>query len=158
MPNPAMAAANAALARANAERASKNYQQTQAFTVSPGQLVIMLYDGALRFLRQARTAMISSDYEQSHQFICRTEDIIAELDSTLDDSAGAVAVNLHRIYDYCLRRLVEANVKKDIAPLGEVISHLEGLLDSWRQAIQSVENTGTSGNVNGMQVRVDGQS
>jgi flagellar secretion chaperone FliS len=141
----AMSNAQAALARAKAARAQQQYQQTQAQTVSPGQLVVMLYDGVVRFGRRARTALAEHDFEAAHNALCRTQDIIAELDATLDDRAGAISVNLHRIYDYCLLRLVEANVAKRTEPVDEVIAHFQALAESWREAIRAAEQTGTSG-------------
>lgn len=154
MTSPAIAAATAALARANAQRASAQYQQGQTLTVSRGQLIVLLYDGALRFLRRARLAIANQEIEAAHTAICRAEDILAELDATLDDSAGAVATNLHRIYAYCLQRLIAANVAKDAQPIGEVMAYLEALLAAWRQAVAATETTGTPGNADGAQVQV----
>ena len=134
-----LAAAQAALARAQAARASAQYQQGQTLTVSPGQLVILLYEGAQRFVRRARAALAEGEMEQVHGAICRVQDIIAELDATLDDRAGAISLNLHRIYEYLMRRLITANVAKDDAALAEVLQHLEGLTDAWRSAIEQVE-------------------
>ncbi len=150
----AMSNAQAALARAKATRAQQQYQQTQAQTVSPGQLVVMLYDGVVRFSRRARTALIERDYETTHNALCRAQDIIAELDATLDDRAGEISVNLRRIYQYCLLLLVAANIDKDTAPLDEVIAHFIALADTWRQAIASVEQTGAPGNADGVGIEV----
>jgi flagellar secretion chaperone FliS len=150
----AMQNAQAALARAKAARVQQQYQQTQAQTVSPGQLVVMLYDGVVRFGRRARAALESRDYEAAHNALCRVQDIISELDATLDDRAGAISTNLHRIYQYCLLRLVEANVQKDLAPLDEVIGHFVALAETWRAAIKSVEGAGTTGQADGVGVEV----
>ncbi len=116
-------------------RAQQQYQQAQALTVTPGQLVVLLYDGVLRFARRARLALADRNYEAAHNALCRTQAIIAELDATLNDEAGAIATNLHRIYAYCLQRLIEANVQKDAERVGEVITHFEALLEAWRQAV-----------------------
>lgn len=124
-----------ALARANAARATQRYQQGQTLTVTPGQLVVQLYDGVLRFAHRARLALAEGHFEAAHIALCRSQDIITELDATLDDSAGVVATNLHRLYDYCLRRLIEANVTKNADLVGEVIAHFEVLIDAWRQAV-----------------------
>lgn len=147
-----LSTAAAALARAQAQRATQQYQQAKTLTVSPGQLVVLMYEGALRFLRQAHQALDEHQVETAHTSICRAQDILAELDATLDDKGGAVAVNLHRIYDYCLRRLVTANIAKDAALIAEVIGHIEPLLDVWRTAVAAVETTGTSGMASGAPV------
>ncbi len=141
--------ANAALAAVQAQRARQHYQQAQALTVSPGQLVVLLYDGALKFMRRARMALDDRQLEVAHNAICRAQNIIVELDSTLDDRAGNVSEDLHRIYDYCYRRLIEANMSKDPAPLGEVIAHFEALLETWRQVVSAHDATGTPGNASG---------
>lgn len=152
--NTPLSAAAAALARSQAQRATQQYQQAKTLTVSPGQLVILMYEGALRFLRQAHQAVDAGQMEMAHTSICRVQDILAELDATLDDKGGAVAVNLHRVYDYCLRRLITANVAKDAAIIVEVIGHIEPLLDVWREAVAAVETTGTSGLANGTPVHL----
>ncbi len=131
-----LAQAQAQVARA---RAKQQYQQAQTLTVTPGQLVVLLYDGVLRFARRARLALEDRTYEAAHNALIRAQAIINELDATLNDDAGAISVNLHRIYAYCLQRLVEANVKKDAAPIGEVITHFETLLAAWRQAVAEVD-------------------
>ena len=148
-----MTAAQSALARASAARATKQYQQAQTLTVTPGQLVVLMYDGVLRFARRARLALADGKYEAAHNALCRTQDIIAELDATLDDSAGAIATNLHRLYDYCNRRLIEANVSKNADLVGEVIMHFEPLLEAWRVAVATVDQTGKAGNADGVQVQ-----
>ena len=155
MSSPSLLATQAALARANAEKAKQHYQQTQTMTVSPGHIIILLYDGALRFLRRARIALDEGNLEATHNAICRAQDIVLELDATLDDKGGAVALNLHRIYEYCLRRLIDANMRKEAEPITEVILYLEQLVAAWRQAVATVETTGTSGNADGAQIHMD---
>ncbi len=145
----------AALARANAQRATARYQQGQTLTVTPGRLIILLYDGALRFLRRGRIALENHEIEVAHNAIRRAQDIVAELDATLDDRAGAISTNLHEIYAYLLRRLIAANLAKDGTIIDEVIAHLESLAESWRDAVAAVERTGTSGiTENGVQINV----
>jgi flagellar secretion chaperone FliS len=131
-----LAQAQAQAARA---RATQQYQQAQTLTVTPGQLVVLLYDGVLRFARRARMALADHNFEAAHNALVRTQDIITELDATLNDDAGAISTNLHRIYAYCLQRLIEANVKKDADLVGEVITHFEALLASWREAVSEVD-------------------
>jgi flagellar secretion chaperone FliS len=141
-------------AMSKATRAQQQYQQTQAQTVSPGQLVVMLYDGVQRFGRRALTALAERDYEAAHNALCRVQDIIAELDATLDDRGGEITTNLRRIYHYCLLRLVEANIEKRPEPVDEVIAHFVALADAWRQATTAVEQSGALGNVDGIGIEV----
>jgi flagellar protein FliS len=143
------ATARAALAQVQAQRATRNYQQAQALTVTPGQLVILLYEGALKFMRRARQALDERDLEAAHNALCRAQEIVIELDATLDARGGSVTENLHRVYDYCYRQLVQANVAKDPAPVDEIIGHFEQLLEAWRQAVAAVETTGQPGSTGG---------
>jgi|GEM_PF-132149 len=131
-------AAQLALARARAQRATQTYQQAQTMTVAPGQLIIQLYDGAIRFLRRARAALADNDIELTHNSLCRVQDIMVELDSTLDDRAGEISNNLHQIYLYCYQRLALANAEKNDAIMGEILVHLENMAEAWRGAIASL--------------------
>jgi flagellar protein FliS len=144
-----LAAAQATLARS---RATQQYQQTQTLTVTQGQLVVMLYEGVLRFCQAARQAVQEGQIEPTHQALCRAQDIINELDATLNLDAGTVAINLHRLYRYCVRRLIEANVNKDPTPIDEVLLHFTTLLEAWRQAVAVHDQTGQAGNAEGVQV------
>src|SRR4051794_37123311 len=97
------------------------YRRTEAQSSSPLQLVVMLYDGALRFLTEARTAEAAGDLAARRHALRRVGDIIAECQSTLDlEKGGAVAADLDRLYSYVSTRLVDVTVKKDAAALDEI--------------------------------------
>lgn len=148
-----LSGAQAALARAQAQRATQQYQQTQTHTMTPGQLVILLYDGAIKFLRRGRKSIEAKQIEAAHNAILRAEDIIMELDATLDDTKGKeIARQLHTLYLYCYRKLVEANLQKKVEPIDEVIGMLNSLLEAWRVAVAQIDNKGAPGNVNGVQI------
>src|SRR2546429_6328437 len=90
------------------------YRQSAVLTASPEQLVVMLFDGARRFLHQAATAMTSGDVELSHIKLRRAEAIIQHLRDTLDLDQGAeIAPRLQAIYLFCNRHLNEARIKRD---------------------------------------------
>lgn len=115
------------------------YQSEAVTTAGPAQLVLMLYDGALSSVRQA--ARILADrtapgrVEQAHRELARAQDIITELSVTLDRAEGdAVAAGLASLYDFCLDRLVTANLRKDPGELDAVASVLSQLRDAWAQA------------------------
>lgn len=112
----------------------KQYKQTAVETASPERLVIMLYDGAIRFLRQAKDAVEGNRIEEANSFIGRTQDIINEFIVTLDLSVGGIARNLFSLYDYWNRRLIEANLKKDPQILLEVLGQVEEMRETWAQA------------------------
>lgn len=124
---------------------AKAYQAQSILTASPGQLVLLMYDGALRFMAQARAAFALPEdsprrIEQIHTALLRAQAIITELRADLDMKAGGeVATNLDRLYDYHLRRLVEANLKKTEAPVIEVEGLVRTLRDAWAEMLHQSE-------------------
>jgi flagellar secretion chaperone FliS len=113
------------------------YRQTQTQTAAPGELVLMLYRGAVRFLSTAIEAIDANNIAEAHEKLVRTQDIISNLLETLDvERGGDVAKNLGALYDYMLRRLLEANVRKDAKPAGEVLGLLRELLPAWEAAVK----------------------
>jgi len=117
------------------------YRQTQTQTAAPGELVLMLYRGAIRFLSSAIEAIDAKDTAEAHNKLVRTQDIVASLLGSLDhERGGDVARNLSALYDYMLRRLVEANVRKDARPAREVQGLLRELLPAWEAAVKQTTN------------------
>ena len=118
----------------------KSYQQVATQTAPPGQLVLMLYEGAARFLERAMAGFDLDDPAESNQTISnnilRTQDIIFELNVTLNiEQGGELAMTLRKLYDYMDRRLMEANLKKDKATVKEVHRRLAVLRDAWAQML-----------------------
>jgi flagellar protein FliS len=115
------------------------YRQTQAQTAPPGELVLMLYRGATRFVSAGIAAIESHDIQAAHTNLVKAQAIISHLHNTLEvERGGEVAANLARIYEYLNHRLLEANVRKDAVPAREVERHLRELLPAWEQAVRSV--------------------
>lgn len=114
----------------------EQYRNAQIETASPDRLLLMLYDGAIRFLGQAREALSRKEIERSNHLLNRVQDIIAELMSTLDFEAGEISRSLFRLYEYMNYRLIEANAKKDPAPAEEVERMFRDLREVWQQAAQ----------------------
>jgi flagellar protein FliS len=115
----------------------KQYQQTQIQTASPEKILIMLYDGAIQFLNKARIAIEEKNIEKTHNNIIAAQRIITEFMNTLDlQTGGEVAKNLFDLYEYLHYRLVQANLKKDISMVDEVIEHLKDLKQTWEEAIK----------------------
>jgi flagellar protein FliS len=110
------------------------YRQSAVLSASPEQLVVMLYDGAQRFLRQATTAMREGNIERAHNVLRRAELIVAHLDGTLDHERGQpVAASLHSIYVFCLAHLNRARMEQDPGKLEQVGSLLGELRESWAE-------------------------
>ena len=111
----------------------KAYQEAGIGTQSKGRLIVMLYDGAIKFLRLAVRELEADNYAEKGRYINRAQDIINELNAVLDmDSGGEIAQNLRRLYLFMHRRLAEANGKRDPQMIREVISLLEELNQSWK--------------------------
>lgn len=119
----------------------EKYLQVQVQTATPEMLVTMLYDGAIRFLRQAKANLTSKRLPEANYFFLRAENIIAELNNSLDLDRQPVAESLRNLYEYMLRRLVEANMKKDQAILDEVLGMVLALRDTWVEAVKQVTGT-----------------
>ena len=116
------------------------YQRTQTQTASPGELIVLLYGGAIRFLTVARQRLDAGDLEGAHRGLLRGQEIILELMISVDVGAGPVARNLFDLYEFMHRQLVAANVKKDSQMIDEVVGLLRDLLPSWEAAIAATKN------------------
>ena len=109
------------------------YQESAVLTATPERLVVMLYDGAHRFLFQAAVAMREGNIEVTNNRLQRAEAIIDELNATLDMSAGEVAERLRAIYLYCRRHLLQARLKRSAEMIDDVDRLLDTVGDAWRQ-------------------------
>jgi flagellar protein FliS len=107
------------------------YRQGAVLAATPAQLVVMLYDGARRFLRLAAIAMRAGEIERMHNTLRRAETIIGYLDGTLDHDHGDVAANLHRVYMFCLKHLNDARMVQDPSKLEEISALLGELREAW---------------------------
>ena len=109
------------------------YKESSIMTATPERLVVMLYDGAHRFLTQATVAMRQGDIAQTNDRLQRAEAIISELNATLDMSAGEIAERLRAIYTFSRRHLSEARLERNPQKIEQVSRMLGELRDSWAQ-------------------------
>lgn len=115
----------------------KQYQTNQIQTASPEKILIMLYDGAIQFLNKAKKELDNNNVQEVHNNIIGAQKIIAEFMNSLDMKVGGeVAVNLYSLYEYLHFRLVQANIKKDVTMIDEVLVHLKDLKQTWEEAIK----------------------
>jgi len=118
------------------------YRKTQIETASPEALILMLYDGAIRFIGQAEIAFEEKNIEQISNLLLRIQAIFTELLTALDkDKGGEIAVNLERLYVFFLEQLSEANVKKEVKYLLEIKPLIIDLRNTWEQAMQKHQNS-----------------
>jgi|SRR5271154_1855764 len=115
------------------------YRRGEVLAATPAQLVVLLYDGARRFLRKAVIAMREGEVERAHNQLRRAERIIGHLDGTLDFEQGDVAERLHSIYMFCLAHLNVARMSQDPSKLEEVSDLLGELREAFSQAAADVE-------------------
>jgi len=117
------------------QSAARTYFQTQVTTTTQGDLLIMLFDGALKFLALAREKILVRDYAQKGILLSKALDILAELQATLNpQKGGEMADRLKRLYLYCSTRLLMANRKLDTEPLDETVRILTGLREAFAEA------------------------
>lgn len=121
------------------------YRKTQIETASPEALILMLYDGAIKFIGQAEIAFEEKNIEQISNLLLRIQAIFTELLTALDkDKGGEIAVNLERLYVFFLEQLSDANIKKDPKPLIEIKPLVIDLRNTWEQAMQKHQNSAPS--------------
>ena len=114
--------------------APKSYQQNDVLTAPPGRLVVLLYDGAIRFLRQAAVLTRQGDVQRTNTAMQRGEAIIAELLSTLDyERGGEIAASLRDLYLFCQRELNTARIERDADRIDVIVELLLELREAWSQ-------------------------
>ena len=113
----------------------QSYQTNAVQTASPGELTLMLYNGCLKFIAQAKKAMEEKNIEARNTNLLKAQKIIQELMVTLNIEYE-VAKPMMTMYDYIYRRLVEANIKSDVTILEEVEGYVKEFRDTWKQVIQ----------------------
>ena len=114
----------------------RSYKETQIKTATPGKLILMLYDGAIRHLNQALQDMNEEHrrYESISNCLIKAQDIIAELMISLDfERGGEIAKSLFGLYVFMNRRLLDANIKKDRTSVEEVKNLLSELRSAWAE-------------------------
>ncbi|HEY4280282.1 MAG TPA: flagellar export chaperone FliS [Conexibacter sp.] len=117
----------------NLAASPQSYRESAILTAPPQRLVVMLYDGAHRFLYQAAAATRAGQFSAASDRLRRAEEIISHLQSTLDMSQGEISHRLDAIYRYCLTQTAQARVRKDPERIDEVSGLLAELRSAWDQ-------------------------
>lgn len=118
---------------------ANKYKQTSVKTANRGQLLIMLYESAIKNVKKAAECLDRKDIAGKGQAIVKAHDIINELNNTLDfEVGGQIARDLERLYHFMTDQLIKANVENKKEPLQEVQKLMETLLDGWRVAVDQV--------------------
>ncbi|MDI6716602.1 MAG: flagellar export chaperone FliS [Actinomycetota bacterium] len=134
------------LVKANNAAESNQYFEMKVQTATPEALIGMLYEGAIRFLKQAASEMNDMDWHKAHTHIVRAQNVVSELNVSLDKrKGGELADNLSKIYDYVNNRLIEANIKKDPNYVNECIRLLSELNSAWCEVMKGAKSSSKAG-------------
>ncbi|PIQ97997.1 MAG: flagellar export chaperone FliS [Nitrospinae bacterium CG11_big_fil_rev_8_21_14_0_20_56_8] len=116
------------------------YRQNQISTSSQGKLILMMYEGAIRFSKMAIAGMTEGDLSKKGLYIQKTHDIVNELSLALNmEKGGEVARKLESLYQFILRQLTLANIKSDKKALESVVRVLTPLYEAWNQLLSVTE-------------------
>ncbi len=121
--------------------AYSQYQQNQILSASPEQILLMLYDGAIRFTRQAMYGLEEANLSIFHHGIQKALAIVSEFSNSLDrEIGGEIADNLDALYHFMIRELTQANLQKDLQKLQVVEKLLVDLRTTWGEAVEINRN------------------
>lgn len=125
---------------------AQEYRRNAILGASPAQLVVMLYDGALRFIEAGRLAMRAKDLSVQNDRLLRAQRIVSELLATLDhEQGGELATNLAGLYGFVLDRLMQANIEDREEPLDQAAKTLQELREAWVHLAASVPTPAQAG-------------
>lgn len=119
------------------------YNNSKVLTASKAELTLMLYEGAIKFSNIAILAIEQSDIEKAHNNIVKVQNIILYFRQTLD-TKYEVAQEFEKIYLYLEQRLVQANAKKEVQIMEEILVHLRSMRDNWKEVMQKAKSEGVT--------------
>ncbi len=114
------------------------YREMEIQTSSPQQLILLLYDEAIKCLKKAKIKVEDEDMEETNQLLLKTEKIIGELMSSLNLEVGKVAAGWFSLYEYMHWRLIQANLERKSELIQEVLLLLQPLREAWIKAMEEV--------------------
>ena len=129
-----------------AQSSFQRYRAVKIQTASPAQIMIMLYDGAIRFALIAKKKIDEKDYAAKGTYIGKVQAIISELMSSLDFSiAPELCTQLEQLYIFMMEQLTEANLSLKVESIDVVVKLLTTLRDGWSEALTSLPSDPTAG-------------
>ena len=119
------------------------YKQTSVTTANRGQVLLMLYESAIKHTKVAIEAVQAKQLAKKGESILKIQDIINELALTLNhDVGGNISKDLERLYNYMIEQITVANIKNEAKPLEVVLKLLETLYDGWKGAVSTIARQG----------------
>ena len=132
------------------------YKQTSVTTASRGQVLLMLYEGCIKYCKLAIEATKIGNRADKGVYILKVQDIINELSVTLDHSINSeISKELERLYNFMIDQITQANLNNDPKPLEATLKLLETLYDGWRGAVDQVNKAGGDPTVAAAQEKAD---
>ncbi|MDD4335682.1 MAG: flagellar export chaperone FliS [Desulfotomaculaceae bacterium] len=113
----------------------QQYRQNSVTSAGKGKLTLILYENAVKFIKQAIKFIEEGKLQEAHNAIMKSQEIITHLSDTLNMDYD-LSNNLHSLYEYINRRLIEANMKKNQLILGEALDLVSDLRDTWQEAMK----------------------
>lgn len=118
--------------------AYNQYKQNTVMTATPEELTLMLYDGAIKYMNIAKHSIENEDMQRAHKALIKAQDIIVELNTSLNMDYE-LSNNLRNLYTFALDRLIDANIQKSTGPIKEVLDIIDGIRESWKEAMKEVK-------------------
>lgn len=116
----------------------QQYQNNAVMTASPGELTLMLYNGAIKFCNKAIEAIEKKEVSSSHMYLVRVQDIVTELQATLD-TQYPIGEEMDRLYTFIKQLLVEANIEKNISKINDALDLIREFRDTWQQVLKQAK-------------------
>lgn len=130
---------NTAYMSISTNRGPSEYKENQFSTVDRGKILLMMYDGAIRFIQEAKYRMDKHDKSGQGVFIGKAINVISELNTSLNKEAGGeIAISLERLYNYITRELTNSNIKNITQPLDVCIRILNNLKEAWAEVVHKI--------------------
>ncbi|CEK32916.1 flagellar export chaperone FliS [Paraclostridium sordellii] len=116
------------------------YKQNSVNTASKEKLLIMLVDGAVKYTKIARMAILEKNIEKAHKELTRVQDIFLELMITMDKDSNKFMQDLYNVYDFIKSQLAMANIKKDVKIIDNVLPLIEEIRDMWHEVDKKIKS------------------
>lgn len=118
--------------------ALNKYKQNSIMTATPEELTLMLYDGAIKFMNIGKYSIENSELEKAHSSLIRAQDIILELNYSLDMNYE-ISKGLRELYEFVLSKLVDANINKDIKAIDDALVIVNDMRETWKEVMKQIK-------------------
>lgn len=118
--------------------ALNKYKQNSIMTATPEELTLMLYDGAIKFMNIGKYSIENSELEKAHSSLIRAQDIILELNYSLDMNYE-ISKGIRGLYEFVLSKLVDANINKDAKAIDDAIIIVNDMRETWKEVIKQIK-------------------